>query len=166
MAYQPELWFTLPPLLPGVPRLHLTSLDNGIWLLINSWCLRDKCQDAPSPAPSISSQWHAAAARDLAHQELNLLDKEQNGASQKHITHQGQSWRVWSFEAPASAGAEAVMLWGTSPTICITDLGVDRGWEGHITTFLGHFPVHSPLQPTLYKGGCHTTFLLFPFHRH
>lgn len=73
------------PCLPHclVPRSHPTSLDNDIWLLISSWCLRDKCRDAPSPAPSINLPVAPCTARDLAHQELNLPDKEQSEVRQK-----------------------------------------------------------------------------------
>lgn len=99
-----------------VPPPHRTSLDNGIWLLISSWCLRDKCQDAPSPAPSIKLPAAHCTARDLAHQGLNLPHKGQREVSQKTYNTSKAAMaglrQPSSLEAPANAGAGAVGLWG------------------------------------------------------
>lgn len=48
--------------------------------------LGDKCPEAPTPSPIHQAPMAGCRARDLAHQELNLPDKEQKlSLSQGHM---------------------------------------------------------------------------------
>lgn len=66
----------LLPCLPSVEGSWAT-LDNGAWLLPSSWALVINAQKLPLPAQFIKCPAAGCRARDLAHQELNLPDKEQ-----------------------------------------------------------------------------------------
>lgn len=95
-----------PPCFPSCPMLkaHPTTLDNGIWLLPGSWPLVINAQKLPLPARFIKLPVAGCRARDLAHQELNLPDKEQKlSPSQGHMLHiKGDYQRSESAEEPAA----------------------------------------------------------------